>query len=89
MYNRLYLYFTENNLLYNKQFGFQKGHSTDHAIVQLADQIHEMFNKNIFKLFFIDLPKSFDTVNHKILLKKLAHYGIKNKSLDWFTLLSF
>ena len=85
MYSRLYLYLTENNLLYNKQFGFQKGHSTDHAIVQLADQIHEMFNKNIFKLFFIDLPKSFDTLNHKILLKKLAHYGIKNKSLVWFT----
>ena len=24
VYNRLYLYLTENNLLYNKQFGFQK-----------------------------------------------------------------
>ena len=86
MYNRLYLYLTENNLLYNKQFGFQKGHSTDHAIVQLADQIHKMFNKNISTLgIFIDLSKAFDTVNHKILLKKLSHYGIKNKSLDWFT----
>ena len=38
MYNRLYLYLTENYLLYNKQFGFQIEHSTDHAIVQLADQ---------------------------------------------------
>ena len=47
MYKKLYLYLTENNLLYNKQCGFQKGHSTDHAIVQIADQIHKMFNKNI------------------------------------------
>ena len=48
MYNRLYLYLTENDLLYNKQFGFQKGHLIVHAIVQLADQIHDMFNKNIY-----------------------------------------
>ena len=39
MYNRLYLYLTENNLLYNKQFGFQKEHCTDHANVYFPDQI--------------------------------------------------
>ena len=59
MYNRLYLHLTENNLLYNKQFGFQKEHFPDHAIVQLADQIHEIFNKNIYTLgAFIDLSKT-------------------------------
>ena len=89
MYNKLYLYLTYNcfyNLLYNKQFGFQKGHSTNNAIVQLADQIHEMFNKNIYTLgVFVDLSKAFDTVKYEILLKRLSHYEIKNKSLDWFT----
>ena len=65
---------------------FKKGHSTDHAIVQLADKIHEMFNKKICTLgVFIDPSKAFHTLSHKILLKKLSHYGIKNKSLDWFT----
>ena len=44
MYNRLYLCLTENNLLYDKEFCLQKGHSTDHCILQLADQILEMFN---------------------------------------------
>ena len=59
MYNRLYLYFPENNLFYNKEFGFQKGHSTDLAIAQLADEIHEMFNKNIYTPgVFIDLSKA-------------------------------
>ena len=57
--NRLYLYLTENNLLYNKQFGFQKVHSTEHALVQLVDQIHKMFSKNFYTLgVFIDLFKA-------------------------------
>ena len=86
MYNRLYLYLTENNMLYKKQFEFQKGHSTNHAIVQLADQIHKMFNKIIYTLdVLMVMSKAFDIVNHKILPKKLSHYGMKNKNLDWFT----
>ena len=30
MYNRLYSYLTENNSLFNKQFGFRAGNSTEH-----------------------------------------------------------
>ena len=33
MYNRLHKYLTENNLLYYKLFGFQKGHSPENAIL--------------------------------------------------------
>ena len=69
MYNRLYLYLTESNLLYNKQFDFQKERFTDHAIAQIPDQIHRIFNKKIFtKGVFIDMFKASDTVNDKILL---------------------
>ena len=85
MYNRLYKYLSEEKLLYSKQFGFQKGHSTDHAIVHLVDQIYESFENDNYTLgVFIDLSKAFDTVDHSILLKKLEMYGVNTTNLTWF-----
>ena len=46
MYNRLYKYLIENNILCSQQFGFQNDHSTDYSIVQLVDQIIESFENN-------------------------------------------
>ena len=85
MYNRLYTYLTENNLLFEKQFGFRSGHSTKHALVELIDKIHDVFNKNSYTLGkFIDLSLAFDTVDHEILLKKLYLYCVLGNSLKWF-----
>ena len=59
MCNRLFKYLTTNEILYKKQFGFQKGHSTEHATIQLIDQINNSFEKNHFTLgTFIDLSKA-------------------------------
>ena len=85
MYNRLYKYLKENNILYKKQFGFQKNHSIEHAIMQLVDQISNSSENNQYTLgVFIDLSKAFDTVDHEILIAKLENYGIKENNLNWF-----
>ena len=85
MYNGLYKYLTDQKILHPQQFGFRKGHSTEHAIAQLVDQIYESFeNDNYTVGIFVDLPKAFDTVDHTILLKKLEIYGITGANLAWF-----
>ena len=71
MYNRLYKFLVENNILYQKQFGFQNAHSTEHVILQSVNQKAEAFSQGKYTLgIFIDLSKALvDTVNHNILLK--------------------
>ena len=56
MYSRLYNYLNENEVLNDKQFGFRAGHPTEHAILELIDQVSNAFGNNNFILgVFIDL----------------------------------
>ena len=82
MYKRLSKHLSERNLLYQKQFGFQQGHSTEHAIMQLIDQINEKSERNCFTLDILIDSKAFDTVDHQILISKLNNYGVKGKNLN-------
>ena len=65
MYNFFYKYLLENKIFYSKQFGFQLGHSNDRAIIQFVNQILDTFENNLYTL---NLSKTFDIVNHTILL---------------------
>ena len=86
VYVRLMKYLTKHNILSNNQFGFRKNHSTFMAVLDLIDNLSKSIDEKEFSVgVFIDLSKAFDTVNHKILIEKLSHYGIRRIPLLWFS----
>ena len=85
MYNRIYKFFSENNIIYPLQFGFRQQYSTFYALISLTEDIRKNLNKgNIGCGIFVDLKKAFDTVEHDILLAKLEHYDIRDMTNNWF-----
>ena len=83
---RLTTFLNEHNILSNNQFGFRKGHNTSHAINHLSEQvIKSLERKKVCAILFIDLKAAFDTIDHKLLRKKLDHYGIRGNVLSLLT----
>lgn len=85
MFSRLNNYLNENQILYNRQFGFRKGYSTEMALTNALDGITEALDGRQHVLaVYLDFRKAFDTVNTNILLSKLEHYGIRGVGYRWF-----
>ena len=85
MKNKLSNYLSNHNIIHPSQFGFQAEKNTSLALQKFSKFVYSTLDTSNFVLgIFIDFAKAFDCVSHRLLLKKLEHYGIRGKILQWF-----
>jgi Reverse transcriptase (RNA-dependent DNA polymerase) len=83
--DQLKVFLSSNNILASAQHGFRAGHSTETALITLVDNIickHEC--KKMALTVFLDFKRAFETIDRKILIKKLKRYNFSPNAVNWF-----
>ena len=66
------------NIFAENQYGFRKNKSTETALLDFTNYIHEgLTNRDNVGAVFMDLSKAFDVINPSILEVKLEHYSFR------------
>ena len=82
--NQLVKYLENQKLLTDVQHAYRKGHSTQTCLNEIVNYIYEENDKGqIVGIASLDLSKAFDSINHHLLLQKLAKLGLGQTSLNW------
>ena len=85
IYDQVFKYLNDNDLLVNCQSEVRSLHSTLTSLLEASNSLCvNIDNGLINSVIFIDLKKAFDTTDHKILLRKLASFSMDHRAVKWF-----
>ena len=80
LYNKIFSFFSENDLISPKQSGFRPGDSCTNQLLSIAHEIFSVFDDcHEVRGVLLDISKAFDRVWHERWLFKLQQYGISGE----------
>lgn len=83
IFDKMYTFFTQNELLSKNQSGFRPGDSTINQLLAITTEIYKAFDKyQETRAVFLDISKAFDKVWHEGLCFKLKQNGIDGNLLN-------
>ena len=86
LYESMFKFFTDNNLISQNQSGFKPGDSSTNQLLSITYQIYKWFDDgHEVRSLFLDMCKAFDKVWHRGLIFKLKQNGISGNLLNAFT----
>ena len=83
IFNEMFRFFIENNLISSNQSGFKPGDSCINHLLSITHGICKSFDDGFeVRVVFLDISKAFDKVRHKGIIFKLKQNGISGKLLS-------
>jgi hypothetical protein len=78
IHKRLFSFCISHSIIYKRQYSFIPKLNTTLAAVDAINYVTNSLDSGNFTLgLFLDIQKAFDSIDHKILLRKLYAYGIR------------
>ena len=84
VFDQLYLFLNDNELLSKSQSGFWPGDSCTYQLLSITSNIFDSFeNYDETRALFLDISRAFDKVWHDGLIHKLKANGIRGNLLNF------
>ena len=86
LYDRMFEFFIENNLISKSHSGFRPGDSCINQVLSITHEIYQSFDDSLeVRAVFLVISKVFDKIWDKCLILKLKQNGISKKILNIIT----